>query len=79
MIAVIDEFLAGRADFVATVGVHREVRLKGVVLLQQALHGSHVLAQIRHCQQLLLFGDPVRKFLLSHDFMIKLLGFQSFI
>ena len=61
MVAIVDEFLAGGADFVAPVGVHREVRLKGVVLLQQALHGSHVLAQVRHCQQLLLFGDPVKK------------------
>ncbi len=58
MVSVVDQLLSGRADLVAPVSVDREVGLEGVVLLQQALHGSHVLTQVRHCQQLLLFRDP---------------------
>jgi hypothetical protein len=58
MVSVVDQLLSGRADLVAPVGVDREVGLEGVVLLQQALYGSHVLAQVWHGQQLLLFRDP---------------------
>ena len=58
MVSVVDQLLSGRADLVAAVGVDREVGLEGVVLLQQALHGSHVLAQVWHGQQLLLLRDP---------------------
>jgi hypothetical protein len=61
VVAVVDQLLSGAADFVATIGVNRQIGLEGVVLLEQALHRRHVLAQVRHSQQLLLLGNPTNR------------------
>ena len=61
---LVNEAVALLADVLAAVAVDLEVRLEGLVLLEQPLHGSHGVPVVAARQQVLLLADP--RLLLLH-------------
>lgn len=58
VVSLVDEFLSSLANVAAATAVRGEIGLEGIVLLQQALDGSHGVAVVLDTKKLLLLADP---------------------
>jgi hypothetical protein len=54
VVAILNQFLTGRANVTTTISVSGEICLEGIMFLQQALYCGHGVTIVLHSQQLLL-------------------------